>query len=461
MNYRNSSQLLVTFLALVSLGAPLAARTEADYLWQIGKADNNTSEFALGPDGYSKYSDDGMFIVGQSDPKKDWPYAHPAGDDVWAGGAGHTFTILFVLDRVSYYGKCRIHFDLADTHSANPPKLKVKLNDYSLEYQPPKGASDASIMGNPKAGKEHRFTLDFPAKELKKGVNKITITTASGGWILYDWIGFQAPASVRLGEPSGTLIREVRVDPWLTRIKGELSQLVWVDLTQIGDSNGLTLHLGDEKPKELELAPGNRTIELTLPPVKNQTTVEVRIRKGRKTVATTKITRGPATLRRPVDWVDPILGTSQSRWMLYPGPSMPFGMVKLSPDNQRQQWKAGYEYLIGNIAGFSHLHSWTMGGLLTMPTTGPLKTTPGPEGDPDKGYRSRFDHKREYASPGYYAVTLDDYKIRAELTATTRAGFQRYTFPKAAEARILFDLERSAPADTHHGTNSRCTSLSD
>jgi len=247
MNYRNSSQLLVTFLALVSLGAPLAARTEADYLWQIGKADNNTSEFALGPDGYSKYSDDGMFIVGQSDPKKDWPYAHPAGDDVWAGGAG--------------------------THSANPPKLKVKLNDYSLEYQPPKGASDASIMGNPKAGKEHRFTLDFPAKELKKGVNKITITTASGGWILYDWIGFQAPASVRLGEPSGTLIREVRVDPWLTRIKGELSQLVWVDLTQIGDSNGLTLHLGDEKPKELELAPGNRTIELTLPPVKNQTTV--------------------------------------------------------------------------------------------------------------------------------------------------------------------------------------------
>jgi len=127
--------------------------------------------------------------------------------------------------------------------------------------------------------------------------------------------------------------------------------------------------------------------------------------------------------------------------MLYPGPSMPFGMVKLSPDNQRQQWKAGYEYLINNIAGFSHLHSWTMGGLLTMPTTGELKTTPGPEGEPDKGYRSRFSHEKEFASPGYYAVTLDDYNIRAELTATTRAGLQRYTFPKAEEARILFDLE--------------------
>jgi predicted alpha-1,2-mannosidase len=147
-----------------------------------------------------------------------------------------------------------------------------------------------------------------------------------------------------------------------------------------------------------------------------------------------------AEQKQPADYVDPMLGTASSRWMLYPGPSMPFGMVKLSPDNQRQTWKAGYEYTIENIAGFSHLHSWTMGGLLTMPTTGPLKIEPGSEKDPDAGYRSRFRHETETASPGYYAVTLDDYKIRAELTCTTRAGFQRYTFPKAAQARILFDL---------------------
>ncbi|MCP5113663.1 MAG: glycoside hydrolase family 92 protein, partial [bacterium] len=147
----------------------------------------------------------------------------------------------------------------------------------------------------------------------------------------------------------------------------------------------------------------------------------------------------------PVDQVDCLVGTSTSRWMLYPGPSMPFGMVKLSPDNQgddpaERHWKAGYEYTIGNLAGFSHIHSWTMGGLLTMPTTGKLQTQPGPEADPEVGYRSRFRHDTETAQPGYYAVTLDDYGIRAELTCTTRAGFQRYTFPESAEARILFDL---------------------
>ena len=145
--------------------------------------------------------------------------------------------------------------------------------------------------------------------------------------------------------------------------------------------------------------------------------------------------------KQPVDWVDPILGTASSRWMLYPGPSMPFSMVKLSPDNQKQSWKAGYEYTIENIAGFSHIHSWTMAGLLTMPITGKLQTVPGPENDPDKGYRSRFSHDTEVASPGYYAVTLEDYGIRAELTSTTRAGFQQYTFPKADEAYILFDLK--------------------
>ncbi|MCP4312765.1 MAG: glycoside hydrolase family 92 protein [Bacteroidetes bacterium] len=143
---------------------------------------------------------------------------------------------------------------------------------------------------------------------------------------------------------------------------------------------------------------------------------------------------------RPVDYVDPLLGSHDSRWINFPGPTLPFGMVKLSPDNQELGWKAGYEYNIDNIAGFSHLHSWTMAGLLTMPATGPLKTIPGTEKDPDRGYRSRFSHSGEKASPGYYSVFLEDYGILAELTSTMRTGVQRYTFPQADTARILVDL---------------------
>jgi len=150
--------------------------------------------------------------------------------------------------------------------------------------------------------------------------------------------------------------------------------------------------------------------------------------------------------REPVDYVDPLLGTSDSRWLLFPGPTMPFGMVKLSPDNQgdvpgKVSWKAGHEYTVENITGFSHIHSWTMGGLLCMPTTGTLQTQPGLEEDPDRGYRSRYRHESEEAAAGYYAVTLDDYQIRAELTATTRTGVHRYTFGASDQARILLDLE--------------------
>jgi putative alpha-1,2-mannosidase len=84
-----------------------------------------------------------------------------------------------------------------------------------------------------------------------------------------------------------------------------------------------------------------------------------------------------AKQKLPVDYVDCMIGNHDSRWMQFPGASMPFGMVKLSPDNQRQGWKAGYEYDINSISGFSHIHSWTMDGLLMMPTLGPLQVEPG------------------------------------------------------------------------------------
>ena len=116
-------------------------------------------------------------------------------------------------------------------------------------------------------------------------------------------------------------------------------------------------------------------------------------------VALSLITSYANAKKTAVEYVDCFIGTDSSRWMLYPGPSMPFGMVKLSPDNQDAKWKAGYEYSVHNIAGFSHIHSWVMAGLLMQPCTGPLQTSPGSEVDPDAGYRSRIDKATESAAP--------------------------------------------------------------
>ncbi len=148
--------------------------------------------------------------------------------------------------------------------------------------------------------------------------------------------------------------------------------------------------------------------------------------------------------KEPVDYVNPMLGTSGARWMLYPGPCLPFGMVKLSPDNTEEtEYKlgAGYEYKINSISGFGHVHSWMMCGFITMPTMGKVEISPGTPDNPDGGYRSRINPANIKASPGYFSVLLDDYGIKAELTTTTRAGFQQYTFPKKESGRILFDLK--------------------
>jgi predicted alpha-1,2-mannosidase len=152
-----------------------------------------------------------------------------------------------------------------------------------------------------------------------------------------------------------------------------------------------------------------------------------------------------AQQKEPVDYADPLLGTSESRWMLNPGATMPFGMVQLSPDNQGGVWKSGYEYTLNNIGGFSHIHSWTMAGLSVMPTVGALNTRRGPADGPTTGwttgYRSRMYKETEKASPGYYAVTLMNGDIHTELTSTTRAGFFRFTFPEEEDAHILLDLD--------------------
>ena len=142
----------------------------------------------------------------------------------------------------------------------------------------------------------------------------------------------------------------------------------------------------------------------------------------------------------PADFVDTSIGTGHSRWMIAPGPWMPFSMVKLSPDNQNAGWQAGYQPSIESLGCMSHIHEWTMAGLGMMPTNGPLQTDVGDEKDPDSGYRSRIDKSSEQTPLGYYAVRLTDTDILLEATATTRCAIQRYTFPKDRDGRVMVDL---------------------
>ena len=172
---------------------------------------------------------------------------------------------------------------------------------------------------------------------------------------------------------------------------------------------------------------------------------------------TKQSTNKTATLKDYAQFVDPMIGTAKMGHT-YPGATVPFGSVQLSPDTDTipyavngrynpdvYKYCAGYQYEDSTIVGFSHTHfSGTghsdLGDFLIMPTTGDLKLNPGTEANPDSGYRSRFSHKNEQASPGYYSVLLDDYNIKAEMTATTRVGMHQYTFNENEKAHVILDL---------------------
>ena len=145
------------------------------------------------------------------------------------------------------------------------------------------------------------------------------------------------------------------------------------------------------------------------------------------------------------DFVNPFVGTD-FHGHTFPGAALPGGMVQLSPDTGTEgwDWSSGYHYSDSSLLGFSHLHRSGMGAgdwgdVLLIPTTGGLKVMPGSKENPGEGYRSRFSHEEETASPGYYSVKLKDYSVIAELTVSERAGFHRYTFPETDEAHIILD----------------------
>jgi predicted alpha-1,2-mannosidase len=152
--------------------------------------------------------------------------------------------------------------------------------------------------------------------------------------------------------------------------------------------------------------------------------------------ALTAATSSPAirTADMPADVVNPFIGTEQEG-NTFPGPSLPFGMVQLSPDTGHT---LGYQWSDGRIQGFSHTHLSgvgcpAMGDVSFMPTTGPVAETRADR------YATPFSHDTEVARPGDYRVTLGS-GVRAELTATTRSGWHRYTFPDTDRANVLVNV---------------------
>ena len=146
-------------------------------------------------------------------------------------------------------------------------------------------------------------------------------------------------------------------------------------------------------------------------------------------------------------FVNPKIGTG-GHGHVFVGANVPFGFVQLGPTSIPQSWDwcSGYHDSDNTVIGFSHTHLSGTGigdlfDITVMPVTGPTTPGRGRQDQPDQGAWSYADRSQEVCEPGYYIIPLLRYGITAELTATSRVGLHRYTFPASEDARLVFDLE--------------------
>jgi alpha-mannosidase len=319
---------MVGLLLFTSLWIGLAtlgnAAESGRFLWQIGQPDNNNREFALAPNRYSEFREDGFFAVGRSEAGRDWPYVHPGPQDDWAGGRPHTFSIMFSLKSSPASGECRLRFDLLDTHSKAPPELQINLNGRAFRQRLPAGAGDASIFGQPAQGKEDAFDIKFPADLLKAGANEIAITTLSGSWILYDWIGLETPAGLELADTQGTVVSSTHSPPVLVERDGQLMQTVQVALRHIGEPLQAVLSVNDIPSTNLTLRIGSQSFEVPVAAVDKESPVTISVEAAGKSLARQTLTLKPVR-----------------KWIVYllPHSHVDIGYTHVQTDVERAQWK--------------------------------------------------------------------------------------------------------------------------
>ena len=422
-------------------------------VWQIGIDDNSASEFALAPDGYQQYIardfgwEDKYFLIGTSDPAQDWPYIIPGTSDTWGGTWGTSgwrssmLNILFGINRQPGPGDWKLTVDILDCNPEDLPLFKVTVNDSSWKFRIPVINAGHTIESPVPDSSEYIVEIPLPAGLIRQGGNEICLTTLEGSWLKFDQIKLEGPGKVQLKNNQKAFLRRVEAaDYEIESAEGKTLPLL-VDIEHLSGKPELKVDLEGREIFTATLEEGRYTFEAPMTAVEHSFESRYDIYIDGEKIQSGKVERGPEEPISPAGYVDTKIGTAHSRWMIAPGPWMPFSMVKLSPDNQNEGWQAGYDPTFESIGTFSHIHEWTVSGLGTMPANGPVQTEVGDQKEPDSGYRSRINKQTERAPVGYYGVELTDYGIKAELTSTTRCGFQRYTYPVDREgSRVLIDL---------------------
>jgi predicted alpha-1,2-mannosidase len=458
------------WLYLLSIGSIVGghAQQRGHTIWQIGEANQSGAEFALAPSGFRKFVgrdfgyEDKLFVVGFSKAKQDFPYVLPGPVDTWggtwstAGWRTNQVNIVFALQTAPAAGEYKLVIRLADFAKSFLPLLKVSVNGqaskvqlsapgHAVQNQPrptmtEKLTDTLAISGNLAGATPRLIEIPLGHGTLQQGGNSVVITVLEGSWVLFDQVRLSGPA-VAVQPPGQLFVHHVAPAAYELTAGGRRTQPLLVKASQLVGTPTLQVQVDGQPIFSEKVEQGTYEFEAPMPAVATARQSQYKVLENGRVIQQGTVRRAPQPAQTLADYVDTRLGTAHSRWMIAPGPWMPFSMVKMSPDNQNSGWQAGYQPTYESVGTFSHIHEWTMAGLGVFATNGRLRTTIGDELRPHSGYRSRIDKKTEEAPIGSYKVQLADYDIKAEVTATTRCGFERFTFPTNRDsARVLLDL---------------------
>ena len=448
------STLYLLFSSALLFGCQQLASAQDAVIWELGKPNGSSEEFFLSPSGYKDFLahdfgyEDNYFIIGQNNLKQDFPYILPGPANGWGGTGGtsgirtHFLNLYYQLSDVDKNGKYSLELDFVNSDSKDRPQIQIGINGKLFNYDLVKGTG----LSEPKAGQVAKDNVNIPidAELLKNGFNQITITSLKGGWVEFDSFKLLGSPKTKLKTDYTSIVKEIKPSDFEYQSEDGKNQHILVDILRLQNHQDIKILVDGKSVYQKRLNKGLSKIEVPVKTVKKNIKSEVEVFVNNTLVKKAEVVRGPRPLGSASTYVNTMIGAAHSRWMIAPGPWMPFSMVKISPDNQNTGWQAGYEPSIESIGTFSHIHEWTMAGLGTFPTTGPLKTVVGDQYDPDSGYRSKIDKTTERAPLGSYHVHLSDYNIDVDLTQTTRASFQRYTFNSSDIGRVLIDLKVNA-----------------
>ncbi|MCX2481522.1 GH92 family glycosyl hydrolase [Pedobacter sp. MC2016-15] len=448
---KHSGSLLI-YLLIVALIFPAVSVAQNKVVWKIGERDGKTEEFALAPGNYQQFLahdfgwEDRYYLVGKSSPNTDWPYVLPGPDDSW-GGTGptsgirsHQLNVLFNLKPIKAGQQFQLIMDVLAYNGKKPPLFKVTINGKDFKFLLPANSKDSGLTGNSK-NKAEAYKIDIPAGLLHQGGNAIKMTILEGSWLVFDDVRLEGAAEIQPLKSGDLYIRSVRAADYTIVKDGQKVQPLLVDIEHLANHPEVTVKINGKQILTSAIDTGRYVLEVPMSLSKQPKQTTWQVLSAGKVIAAGSVSVADQPLKTAAGYADTKIGTAHSRWMIAPGPWMPFSMVKLSPDNQNSGWMAGYDPTIESIGTFSHIHEWTMAGLGMMPVNGELKYQIGDQHHKNEGYRSEIDKNTEETPIGYYKVILKKYNIKAELTSSTRCGFQRYTFPKSKDGRVMIDLK--------------------